>query len=54
MDECLQGTHQCEHECTNTDGGYDCSCFNGFELSGEYACVQDDSKRLLAIYKILR
>ena len=29
--EC-EGTNDCEHLCANIDGGFQCSCLNGYEL----------------------
>lgn len=32
IDECAEKTAQCQHTCTNTPGGYECSCRDGFQL----------------------
>ncbi|XP_043283629.1 tolloid-like protein 1 [Venturia canescens] len=32
MDECANNNGDCEHECRNTLGSYECSCHNGFTL----------------------
>ena len=32
IDECAEGTAQCQHTCKNTPGGYECSCHDGFQL----------------------
>ncbi|XP_030836782.1 multiple epidermal growth factor-like domains protein 6 [Strongylocentrotus purpuratus] len=32
IDECLRDPTQCEHNCDNTEGSYECSCLHGFEL----------------------
>ena len=32
IDECADGTNGCNHNCSNTEGSYQCYCFNGFEL----------------------
>lgn len=37
IDECESGDHNCQHFCTNTEGGFDCSCEVGYEL------VDDDT-----------
>ena len=34
IDECKEGTAQCQHTCSNTPGGYECSCRDGFQLVG--------------------
>ena len=30
--------NDCEQVCSNTVGGFSCSCFNGFELVNEAQC----------------
>ena len=30
IDDCINS--DCEHNCTNTDGSYTCSCYNGYSL----------------------
>ena len=35
IDECVAGTHRCEHNCTNTVGSYTCSCRDGYSLSAD-------------------
>ena len=32
VDECAEGTSGCSQECTNTIGGFVCSCVEGYEL----------------------
>ena len=32
IDECAEGTAQCQQTCTNNPGGYECSCRDGFTL----------------------
>lgn len=36
IDECANGTHDCHRDaiCTNTDGGFNCSCNGGFTGDG--------------------
>ena len=37
--ECNDGTHLCEHICTNTAGSYRCSCNSGYTLSNNgFSC----------------
>ncbi|VEL17994.1 unnamed protein product, partial [Protopolystoma xenopodis] len=33
INECIEGTHNCEQICTNTDGSFLCSCEPGFKIS---------------------
>lgn len=35
IDECLELNGGCQHSCEDTDGAYNCSCYDGFELSPE-------------------
>lgn len=35
LDECELQDHGCEHECINTLGGYQCSCYIGYELHSD-------------------
>ena len=36
IDECIEGTAECDTDanCTNTIGGYNCSCNSGYEGDG--------------------
>jgi len=27
--------HVCEHDCANTDGSYECSCYDGYSLNND-------------------
>ena len=43
IDECTRGTSGCDHNCTNTDGSYYCTCMDGYELkSDNHTCIGDD------------
>ncbi|KAK2161636.1 hypothetical protein NP493_1568g00016 [Ridgeia piscesae] len=35
IDECLTNTGGCAHICTNFDGGFNCSCSEGFKLMND-------------------
>ena len=37
-DECINNTHKCDHTCHNIQGGYVCSCYDGYRLEGNYSC----------------
>ena len=32
IDECVEGSDGCDHNCTNTNGSYYCTCTTGYEL----------------------
>ena len=36
--ECLIGTHNCSQLCEELDGGYECSCYDGYELEDSFTC----------------
>ena len=43
IDECSEGTSGCDHNCTNTDGSYYCTCMDGYVLeSDNHTCTGDD------------
>ena len=35
IDECEEGADECDHNCTNTDGSYYCTCMDGYELESD-------------------
>ena len=35
MNECVDGSADCEHECTNEEGAYRCECRQGFRLRAD-------------------
>ena len=40
IDECLDSNGRCNHNCTNTVGSYECSCWQGYFLSDDqHTCV---------------
>ena len=46
IDECTNGTHNCQQTCTNTPGSFVCGCLDGFVLdangqncTGTYVCM---------------
>ena len=40
IDECL-GDNECQHQCKNSEGGYHCECFDGYEMKGG-KCIEMD------------
>ena len=32
------GSHLCNQNCADTEGAYDCSCIDGFELVNQFTC----------------
>ena len=48
IDECAEGTAQCQQTCKNNLGGYECSCRDGFTLVGHVwhaPCIDDNPPR---------
>ena len=40
VDECSEGSHNCDQFCNNTDGSFTCSCEPGFKLSTDHkSCI---------------
>jgi hypothetical protein len=39
IDECATGQHNCPHECTNTEGGFDCGCPEGYTQDRNKQCI---------------
>ena len=37
IDECANGTDNCQHACFNTDGSFLCTCFGGYTLADNRA-----------------
>lgn len=45
IDECSEGSHDCEQMCINTHGSYTCSCDEGYEaLNNGRSCVGMQNK----------
>lgn len=42
IDECDSG--RCDQDCSNTPGGFVCSCKEGFELLDDFKCEREDSE----------
>lgn len=40
LNECLDQTHLCEQNCTNTAGSYICHCYTGYRLDrNNFSCI---------------
>eukprot|EP00049_Salpingoeca_infusionum_P014685 m.277599 g.277599 ORF g.277599 m.277599 type:complete len:1768 (+) comp15730_c0_seq1:122-5425(+) len=39
IDECAFGVDECQQQCINTVGSYECDCFSGYELNGTFSCA---------------
>ena len=40
IDECLSDSGGCEHNCTNTEGSFLCSCSQGYSLADDgFQCI---------------
>ena len=43
IDECAQELAGCDHNCTNTNGSYYCTCVDGYALSSDnHTCTGND------------
>ena len=43
INECFEdGLNQCDHNCTNTEAGYNCSCLSGYRLVNSTNCTDID------------
>lgn len=43
IDECATGNGGCEHNCTNYEGYYECTCREGFQLGADNrTCIGED------------
>lgn len=41
INECSDSNGGCDHNCTNLDGSHECSCRDGFILSGDNRMCED-------------
>ena len=49
VNECLTDNGGCTHQCNNTIGSYNCSCWNGYELSSDnHNCIGKTVKSNIA------
>ena len=40
VDECMEDSDRCVHNCQNTEGSYTCNCSEGFLLGNDgYSCI---------------
>lgn len=52
LDECELKDHGCQHECTNTLGGYQCSCHIGYELHSDKKTCESKQMFCFTIHNI--
>ena len=46
INECLEGTDNCEHVCIDTEGSYTCSCNTGFTLDSDgTSCTEQPTEQ---------
>ena len=48
INECDKDNGGCSHNCTNTEGSFECLCRNGYELNS------DDGRTCLGMYCIIK
>ena len=46
IDECSDGTDNCSHICTNSDGSFTCGCYSGYMLDA-------DGRSCYGVYKLI-
>lgn len=55
IDECLTNNGGCDQICTNTDGGFNCSCGPGYELDIDgLTCNGKNGSIILCMYTLKR
>lgn len=55
LDECELQDHGCEHDCINTLGGYQCSCYIGYELhSDKKTCESNEILPVVTFFGVLK
>ena len=54
LDECAEDGY-CDQNCRNYDGGYSCSCFDGYTQSTNdpHRCVAINGMFLLSVFKYI-
>ncbi|WAR24050.1 GAS6-like protein, partial [Mya arenaria] len=44
INECNEALHNCTHKCNNFDGGFNCSCPQGYNLNqAAWTCIKNSS-----------
>ena len=45
INECSSGTHNCSQVCVNNDGGFSCSCYEGYRLGNDMISCEGKGER---------
>ena len=45
INECSSGTHNCSQVCVNNDGGFSCSCYEGYRLGNDRISCEGKGER---------
>ena len=50
INECVDGTLDCQQVCNNTEGSYQCGCFDGYKLTSDRKTCKDKNECLLGTH----
>ena len=49
IDECYNEMDHCDHNCTNTEGAYNCTCMSGYILMADGLSCLHESKTFVSV-----